>query len=251
MARSRTYSDKQLEIFAYTFYRNALQWPNIKAFRETYECSYERAERAIREAQLTASAAVEVTLFEALAVYAGFIDRNDALVHLEKLRKAPGNLDQMKKADLKATVAMLCPLKFTHRATADELRQALRDSGIQDDPEENLNKREQQIRELYESKESPWPIPKCENFDGYIQFKYSVREYVSERSRREHFKPFSEGINWNITPGWKSYVMTQASINESMGQGALGVRPDDWEGRWVQRGEYESIRKLVKGHRQG
>lgn len=180
MARPRTYSDQQLEIFAYTLYRNLRRWPTIDEFRKTYKCSYERAERAITEAQITASGAVEATLFEALAIYAGFTDCESALLLLETWRKAP-DLENMKKPALRAAVAMICPQKYSSRATTEELKQILREAGVKDTPEENLNKRRLQIQELY----GDWPIAGKTSNDMSDYFaKWSAQEYASERSRR-------------------------------------------------------------------
>lgn len=190
MARLRKYSDQQLEIFAYTIYRNTHRWPTIQDFRKTYECSYERAERAITEAQMTASGAIEATLFEALAIYAGFSSSWTALLALETWRKTP-DLKTMKKPELRAAVVMICPHKYLRRATADELRKILRNAGVKDTPEENLNERRLQVQKLY----GEWPIAgKQPGHVGEEFAKWTAQEYVSERNRR-HIKNIGKWDN--------------------------------------------------------
>ena len=219
MTQQPTYSDRQLEIFAYTIYRTTHRWPTIEKFRETYRCSYKRAQQAIAEAQMTASGAIEATLFEALAIYAGFENLESALLELERWRKAP-DLNKMKKSALRATVAMICPQHFKRRATVEELKQILRDAGVEDTPEKNLNKRRLQIQELYKD----WPTIKDRlNYPSEYSQKWTEQEYANERSRRRIPKTW----DWDNSPFWLLVgYQNELEILERQRPGGLGSA--DW-----------------------
>lgn len=167
-------TDQQLEVAAYTIYRNTGEWPSVEAFKSIYNCSFERARRAIDEAYTTvAGASIEATHFEALAVYAGFQDIEAALSKILTLQKAPSNISKMKKNELRAAVMMRCPQEYTSYLTAEELRAILRKHGTSDDELTNKQKRDEEI-----DKQSP------EGVEQYFALRFSFQEYGSERMRR-------------------------------------------------------------------
>lgn len=166
-------TDQQLEVAAYTIYRNTGEWPSVEDFKSAYNCSFERARRAIDEAYTTvASASIGATHFEALAVYAGFPHLRAALSTILTLQKAPSNISEMKKNELRAAVMMRCPQEYSPYSTAEELRAILRKHGTSDDKLINKQKRDAEIEE-----QSP---------EGVEQFalRFSFQEYGSERMRR-------------------------------------------------------------------
>lgn len=167
-------TDQQLEVAAYTIYRNTGEWPRVDEFKSIYNCSFERARRAIDEAYTTvAGASIEATYFEALAVYAGFQDIDTALSKILTLQKAPSNISKMKKRELRAAVMMRCPQEYASYLTAEELRAILRKHGTSDDELTNKQKRDEEIEE-----QSP------EGVEQYFALRFSFQEYGSERMRR-------------------------------------------------------------------
>ncbi len=129
MGRKPRFTDDELELLAYAHFKNTGQWPQVQIFMADFPCSCERATRAIRAAQTTATAAVEASLFDALAVYAGFKGLNEARSKILSLLVAPGNLARMKKQELRASVVLLCPEEYSPRHTAAELRDTLKRHG--------------------------------------------------------------------------------------------------------------------------
>lgn len=177
-------TDQQLEVAAYTIYRNTGEWPNVEEFKKTYSCSFERARRAIDEARTTvAGASVEATHFEALAVYAGFESFDEALTTILTLQKAPSNISKMKKRELRAAVLMHCPQDYSPRATVTTLREILRSHGITDDELTNKQKRNAEI-----DKQSPKVDE--QSFD----YRFSFQEYGNERARRGRVKAVDDAL---------------------------------------------------------
>lgn len=129
MGRKAKFTDDELELLAYQYFKTHTDWPKVQQFMTAFPCSCERATRAIKAARRTAKAAVPATLFEALAVYAGFKDIDDARQYLKELQQKPGNISQMKKRDLRASVIMLCPEEYAHNATTTKLREILKEHG--------------------------------------------------------------------------------------------------------------------------
>lgn len=167
-------TDQQLEVAAYTIYRNTGEWPRVDDFKSIYNCSFERARRAIDEAYATvAGASIEATHFEALAVYAGFQDIDAALSKILTLQKAPSNISKMKKNELRAAVMMRCPQEYASYLTAEELRAILRKHGTSDDELTNKQKRDEEIEE-----QSP------EGVEQDFALRFSFQEYGSQRMRR-------------------------------------------------------------------
>lgn len=171
--RKPKYTDQQLEVAAYTIYRNTWEWPSVEDFKSIYSCSFERARRAINEARITvAGASIEATHFEALAVYAGFESIDAALSKILALQKAPSNLSKMKKSELRAAVIMRCPQKYSPYLTANELRAILRDHRTSDSEQENKDQRDAEI-----DNQSPKELPR-------FPLRFSFQEYGSERRQR-------------------------------------------------------------------
>ena len=213
--RKPEHTDQQLEVAAYTIYRNTGEWPSIKDFKKTYSCSFERAQRAIDEAYTTvAGASIEATHFEALAVYAGFESFDEALTTILTLQKAPSNISKMKKRELRAVVLMRCPQDYSPRATVKELREILRKHGISDDELTNKQKREEEI-----DKQSP-------KVDGQsFAYRFSFQEYGNERARRGKVKAVDDALGAELveleTTGGAHF---SSALDRAFGATSVGLK---------------------------
>ena len=198
--RKPNYTDQQLEVAAYTIFRNTGEWPAIDDFKKEYTCSFERARRAINEAYATAvGAPVEATYFEALAVYAGFFGLDDALAYMKALQKDPLVPKNKSRRNLRAAVILHCPQHYSHRATADELLEILQEQ------KELEDKYQSKTRQKITIDTRPFPS------------RFSLQEYGSERLRR------NRRVADDTSEGWGN-VKRAREAEEMMDQ--LGVRTE-------------------------